>query len=138
MAPITEYSKLIQNYKHQIFQSLLNFPNILANKVKKFSSIIYTLWHDSMEDFKKVSSKINNNQKLIPPCTCLFICQMTSLLHFLSTTLENTASLYMYSSCLEAQTLAVNPKLKYKLIFHFYFKIIFNQLGLKDTHKVRQ
>lgn len=42
----------------------------------------------------------------------------------------------MYSSCLEAHALTVNPKLKYKRICYFYFKITFNQLGLKDTHKV--
>lgn len=52
MAPITEYSKLIQNYKHQIFQSS-EFPKHLANNIKKVCSIIYILWHNSMEDFLK-------------------------------------------------------------------------------------
>lgn len=50
MAPITEYSKLIQNYKHQIFQSS-EFPKHLANK--KVCSIIYALWHNLMEYFLK-------------------------------------------------------------------------------------
>lgn len=43
MAPITESSKLIQNYKLQIFRRFLNFSHILANKVKKFCSVIYNL-----------------------------------------------------------------------------------------------
>lgn len=51
---------------------------------------------------------------------------MTSLFYFLYTTLENTASLYMYSSLLEAQTLAANPKLKHKLTFPFCSKVMYN------------